>query len=309
MPEADEATLEEEPKQLAIEIEDDAPAQAEATAPEQEPEPQVEVKKDTDDLEEYGDNVKRRIGKMTAKLRESERREKAATEYAQAVNLELEEMRKKTANLDRSFVNEFDIRVQSEEALLKQELKKAIDTGDSEKQAEVQVRLSQVAADKDKVTRVKRQQEVTPQPQQFQQPQVNPLQKPQTVQQQPQQQLDPKAKAWAEEREWFGNDRPMTLLALAEHESMLTEGYDPDGDSDTYYAELNKRVEEAFPHKFQKDKKRKAPKVAAASRARVNKNGKKEIVLTESEATMADRLNVPREAYAKQVEKLRTRSE
>ena len=87
------------------------------------------------------------------------------------------------------------------------------------------------------------------------------------------------------------------------------EGYDPDGDSDTYYAELNKRIEEAFPHKFQKDKKRKAPKVAAASRARVNKNGKKEIVLTESEATMADRLNVPREAYAKQVEKLRTRSE
>ena len=123
MPEAEETTNQEEPTQLAIEIEDAAPAQAEATAPEQEPEPQVEVKKDTDELEEYGDNVKRRIGKMTAKLRESERREKAATEYAQAVNLELEEMRKKTANLDRSFVNEFDIRVQSEEALLKQELK------------------------------------------------------------------------------------------------------------------------------------------------------------------------------------------
>ena len=309
MPEADEATLEEEPKQLAIEIEDDNPPQEAAPETEQESEPQVEAKKETDDLEEYGDNVKRRIGKMTAKLRESERREKAATEYAQAVNLELEEMKKKTATLDRSFVNEFDIRVQSEEALLKQELKKAIDTGDSEKQAEVQVRLSQGAANKNKGTQVKRQQEATPQPQQFQQPQVNPLQQPQTVQQpQPQQQLDPKAKAWAEEREWFGNDRPMTLLALAEHESMLTEGYDPDSDSETYYAELNKRVEEAFPHKFQKDKKRKAPKVAAASRARVNKNGKKEIVLTESEATMADRLNVPREAYAKQVEKLRTRS-
>lgn len=305
MPEAQENT--EESQNLAIEIEDENSSQVTVTPTEEEIESQIEAKKDPDELEEYGDNVKRRIGKMTAKLRESERREKAATEYAQAVNLELEDMKKKTANLDRSFVNEFDNRVQSEEALLKQELKKAIDTGDSEKQADVQVRLSQVAADKDKVSRVKRQQESAPQPQQFQQP-ANVLQQAQP-QQQPQQQLDPKAKEWAEKREWFGNDRPMTLLALAEHESMLTEGYDPDGESDEYYNELNRRVEEAFPHKFQKDKKRKSPKVASASRARVNKNGKKEIVLTESEATMADRLSVPREAYAKQVEKLRTRRE
>jgi len=100
----------------------------------------------------------------------------------------------------------------------------------------------------------------------------------------------------------------MTLLTLAEHESMMTEGYDPDNDSETYYKELEKRIVEAFPHKFQKDKKRKSPKVASAGRVRTNANGKKEIVLTESEATMADRLNVPRTEYAKRLQEIRERN-
>ena len=101
----------------------------------------------------------------------------------------------------------------------------------------------------------------------------------------------------------------MTLLALAEHESLLSEGYDPQNDSESYYTELNNRIEVAFPHKFQKDKKRKSPRVASASRVRVNKRGKKEVVLTESEAKMADKLNVPRAEYGRQLEKIRLRSD
>ena len=225
MPDLEEA---QEPEQLAIEIEDSEDS-TEVAETEQEVKVEAKTESESDDLEDYSDNVKRRIGKMTAKLRESQRREKAATEYAQAVNSELEQIKQKAANLDRSFVNEFDNRVQSEEALLTQELKKAIDVGDASKQAEIQVRLSQVAADKDRVQRVRKQQEAQPAPQP-QQPYVNP--QPQVSQNQS---IDPKAQKWAEEREWFGTDRPMTLLTLAEHESMLTEGYDPDNDSETYY--------------------------------------------------------------------------
>ena len=302
MPETAEEIETEEPQQLTIEIDDDS------TDESKESEPKVEVKKDEEDtsLEDYGENVKRRIGKMTAKLRESERREQAATEYARALQLELDQSRQKTRSLDNSFVHEFDNRVHTQEQLLKGELKKAIDVGDSEKQAEIQVRLSEVAADKDKVTRVKRQRQAAPQ----QQPnylQQQPYQQP--VPPQAPVQRDPRAEQWASDREWFGEDRPMTLLALAEHESLLQEGFDPANDADSYYKELDKRIETAFPHKFQKDKKRRTPKVAGASRTRINKNGKKEIVLTESEAKMADKLNVPREAYAKQLELLRQRSE
>ena len=310
MPEAEtaqETTPEIPPEQLAIEIDsEETPTPVETSSPE-EKKTEADEKED-EGLTEYSASVKKRIGKMTARLRESERREQAATEYARAVNIELDQIKKKTANLDQSFVNEFDNRVQTQEQLLKGELKKAIDVGDSEKQAEIQVKLSSVAADKDKVDRVKRQREAAPQ-QNFLQPQH--IAQPQQQQQQPppQQQTDPRAKKWAEEREWFGEDRPMTLLALAEHESLLTEGYDPDNDHETYYAELDKRITEAFPHKFQKDKRRKSPKVASASRSRVNKDGKKEVVLTESEAKMAKKLNVPLKDYAEQLLRIRERNE
>ena len=260
------------------------------------------------ELRDYSENVKKRIHKMTAKLRESERRELAATEYAQAVVHENNQLKQKTINLDGAFVNEFDNRVQTQEKILKQELKKAIDLGDSEKQADIQIALSNVANDKDKVSRVKRQQAAQQQPTQapFNRP-TQPFQQP--FQQPVVNQTDPVAQKWASEREWFGEDRPMTLLALAEHESLLSEGYDPQNDSESYYTELNNRIEVAFPHKFQKDKKRKSPRVASASRVRVNKRGKKEVVLTESEAKMADKLNVPRAEYGRQLEKIRLRSD
>ena len=260
------------------------------------------------ELRDYSENVKKRIHKMTAKLRESERRESAATEYAQAVVHENNQLKQKTINLDGAFVNEFDNRVQTQEKILKQELKKAIDLGDSEKQADIQIALSNVANDKDKVSRVKRQQAAQQQPTQapFNRP-TQPFQQP--FQQPVVNQTDPVAQKWASEREWFGEDRPMTLLALAEHESLLSEGYDPQNDSESYYTELNNRIEVAFPHKFQKDKKRKSPRVASASRVRVNKRGKKEVVLTESEAKMADKLNVPRAEYGRQLEKIRLRSD
>ena len=260
------------------------------------------------ELRDYSENVQKRIHKMTAKLRESERRESAATEYAQAVVHENYQLKQKTINLDGAFVNEFDNRVQTQEKILKQELKKAIDLGDSEKQADIQIALSNVANDKDKVSRVKRQQAAQQQPTQapFNRP-TQPFQQP--FQQPVVNQTDPVAQKWASEREWFGEDRPMTLLALAEHESLLSEGYDPQNDSESYYTELNNRIEVAFPHKFQKDKKRKSPRVASASRVRVNKRGKKEVVLTESEAKMADKLNVPRAEYGRQLEKIRLRSD
>ena len=54
--------------------------------------PQVKVieveQEKSDELESYSKSVKTRINKLTGKLREAERREKAATEYAQNVKTE-----------------------------------------------------------------------------------------------------------------------------------------------------------------------------------------------------------------------------
>jgi hypothetical protein len=324
MPEDEKPPVEEKkeeessPQQLAIEIddsEDEVKVVADADA----------IPAEDEELKEHSEKVKRRINKLTAKLRESERRENAATEYARAVNVELEEMKQKTASLDISYVNEYDNRVQTQEKLLKQELKKAIDSGDSEKQAEIQVLLANVSTDKDKVERVRRrqqqhqpqtpvqqpQQPQTPvqQPQQPQTPVQQPQFQPPAYQPPPQPQTDPRAEAWAQRNEWFGEDRPMTLVAMSEHETLLEEGFEPLADPDSYYKELDKRIGDAFPHKFQKNKRRGTPRVAGASRTTINKKGKKEVVLTESEVKMADKLSVPHKKYAEQVEKIRLREE
>ena len=101
----------------------------------------------------------------------------------------------------------------------------------------------------------------------------------------------------------------MTLVAMSEHETLLEEGFEPLADPDSYYKELDKRIGDAFPHKFQKNKRRGTPRVAGASRTTINKKGKKEVVLTESEVKMADKLSVPHKKYAEQVEKIRLREE
>ena len=307
MPEAKKVPVEEKkeeessPEQLSIEIDDDPSDEVKIVANE------AAITDEDDELKAHSEKVQRRINKLTAKLRESERRENAATEYARAVNVELDEMRQKSASLDNSYVNEYDHRVQTQEKLLKQELKKAIDSGDSDKQAEIQVLLANVSTDKDKVGRVRRRQQQ--QPQQPQIPGQQPQFQPPPYQTPPQPQTDPRAEAWAGRNEWFGEYRPMTLVAMSEHETLLEEGFEPLADPDSYYKELDKRIGDAFPHKFQKNKKRGTPRVAGASRSTINKKGKKEVVLTESEVKMADKLNVPHKKYAEQVEKIRLREQ
>ena len=306
MPEDEKPPVEEKkeeessPEQLSIEIDDDPGDEVKIVANE------AAITDEDDELKAHSEKVQRRINKLTAKLRESERRENAATEYARAVNVELSEIKQKSASLDNSYVNEYDHRVQTQEKLLKQELKKAIDSGDSDKQSEIQVLLANVSTDKDKVGRVRRRQQQQPQIP-VQQPQFQPQFQPQPQPQTPQ--TDPRAEAWAGRNEWFGEDRPMTLVAMSEHESLLEEGFEPLADPDSYYKELDKRIGDAFPHKFQKNKRRATPRVAGASRTTINKKGKKEVVLTESEVKMADKLNVPHKKYAEQVEKIRLREQ
>ena len=75
------------------------------TEEQEQPEAEVEVEAKTevkpkpeqsdDELEQYSEGVKKRISKLTAKMREAERREQAALQYAQAAKKELEENQKK----------------------------------------------------------------------------------------------------------------------------------------------------------------------------------------------------------------------
>lgn len=270
------------------------------TEEQEKPEAEVEVETKTevkskpeqsdDELEQYSEGVKKRISKLTAKMREAERREQAALQYAQAAKKELEENQKKNLSLDSSYVTEFENRIKLQDQLLRNNLKEAIDRGDVDAQVEAQAQLANVASQNDKLAMIKQQQE-----QRAQQP--APVAEPQQPQQQPAPR-DPKADAWAAKNEWFGTDEPMTLTAFSIHKTMVeVEGWD--ATSDEYYAEVDKRMRQEFPHKFGLVPRQSGPVVASANRGG-QKKGKQKIQLTKSEVAIADKLGVTYEQYAKQ---------
>ena len=114
---------------------------------------------------------------------------------------------------------------------------------------------------------------------------------------------DPKAEKWAEDNPWFGQDTAMTYTAFDLHKK-LTEEEGFDAQSDEYYAEIDKRMRLDFPHKFGKTETTASTKptqtVASAKRS-VNNKSQKTVRLTPSQVTIAKKLGVPLELYAKQL--------
>jgi hypothetical protein len=254
----------------------------------------------TQEHEEYSNKVKKRIEKMTAKLRESERREQAALEYAKQVQANLQQMQAKVYNLDQGYLTESKGRIDSQISIAEANLQNAVEQNDGRAVVEAQKLLSQLMIQQDQLNRVAAQRpKVQPQaPQQvYQQP----------VYQQPPQQAprgpDEKAEQWAEENEWFGSDEVMTNGTFAIHNQLEREGFDLS--SDEYYDELNRRVRKEFPHKFRKPQVNTnvdAPGIAPATRGlSVSQTGRRTIKLTPSEVAMAKRIGVPLEEYAKYV--------
>ena len=291
MPQAAQKQDQEVEEKETDEVEVEVLETEEQEKPEVETEVQSKPEQSGDELEQYSEGVKKRISKLTAKMREAERREQAAIQYAQAAKKELEENQKKNLSLDNSYVSEFENRIKLQDQLYRNTLKEAIDRGDVDGQVEAQRQLANVASQNDKLAMVKQQQE-----QRARQP--VPVQQP--MQQQPQQPAppDPKAAAWAEKNDWFGTDEPMTLTAFSIHKTLVeSEGWDPH--SDDYYAEVDKRIRQEFPHKFGGTTRQSGPVVASASRGG-QKKGKQKIQLTKSEVAIADKLGVSYEQYARQ---------
>ena len=291
MPQAAQKQDQEVEEKETDEVEVEVLETEEQEKPEVEVETQSKPEQSGDELEQYSEGVKKRISKLTAKMREAERREQAAIQYAQAAKKELEENQKKNLSLDNSYVSEFENRIKLQDQLYRNTLKEAIDRGDVDGQVEAQRQLANVASQNDKLAMVKQQQE-----QRARQP--VPVQQP--MQQQPQQPAppDPKAAAWADKNDWFGTDEPMTLTAFSIHKTLVeSEGWDPH--SDDYYAEVDKRIRQEFPHKFGGTTRQSGPVVASASRGG-QKKGKQKIQLTKSEVAIADKLGVSYEQYARQ---------
>tara|TARA_R100000700_G_scaffold26593_1_gene33410 strand:- start:166 stop:1101 length:936 start_codon:yes stop_codon:yes gene_type:complete len=249
----------------------------------------------TEEMDDYGKKVQSRIDKLTKKLREAERREQAAVQYAQGVQEQAKTLQSRVGNLDRGYVLEYGNRVKAETEDAKKRLKEAMDAGDVNAQVEAQQDLARLAVENERVkaTEAKREKAETPvsQPntaQQYQQPRAP----------QPPAPPDPKAEDWAEKNEWFGKDEPMTLTSFSIHRKLMEEGFDPQ--SDSYYSEIDKRMRDTFPHKFDKQVSP-TQTVASVNRGSQPIARKGTVRLTPSQVAIAKKLGVPLSEYAKYV--------
>ena len=256
------------------------------------------------EVEDYGKKVQSRIDKLTKKLRESERREAAAIQYAQGVQGDADKIRHRARRLDAGYVGEFATRVEAETNEAKKALKAAVELGDSDAQVEAQQKLARLAIESERVKSTQAQRERLKKEMQARGVDPNQPQMPQ-YQQYPQQPPappppDPKAESWAEKNKWFGEDEPMTLTSFSIHRKIVEEGFDPS--TDDYYSEIDKRMKETFPHKFSPDGGSVSPTQTVASASRGGPIRRKGTVrLTPSQVAISKKLGVPLSEYAKYV--------
>jgi hypothetical protein len=255
-----------------------------------------------DEHEEYSQSVKKRIDRLTKKMREAERQREEALKYAQNVQSETETLRQRVQALDQGYMTEYGSRLSMEQQQVESELKRAVEMGDSDATVAAQRKLTQLAVASDRYETTKQAQERALKERQERAHQPNPQQFEQQPQPQPAVRApDPKAEDWASKNEWFGSDEAMTFAAFGVHKRLVEdEGFGPT--SDEYYSELDNRIRKEFPHKF-KDSTGKRPvqNVAGSARGSTGRTGRKQVKLTPSQVAIAKKLNVPLEEYAKYV--------
>ena len=265
-----------------------------------------------EELDKRRDKTQKRINKLVAQRKESEEREAAALQFAQQQKAEADALRGQLTNLNTGYSAEASSRIDSQEVQAKAAFKEAYESGEVDKMADAQQVMAKIAIEKERLRLFKSNQEKQQQAQEAQQNyQQQPGAQQQQLQQQeyvPQPQPDAKAVDWAEREEnsWFGQDRAMTATAFTIHQQLVQEeGYDPN--SDEYYSEIDKRIRTEFPHKFE-GKNARTQTVAPVSQGKTSQKSKKSVKLTPAQISVAKRLGVPLDAYAKEVAKIDARN-
>ena len=250
------------------------------------------------ELEDYSDSVKKRIDKLTYRMREAERQRDEAVNFAQNLQQEKSTLATKLSSSDASLVNEYKARVDSESERARKALREAQEIGDAEAIALATEAVAKSALESQNATKAANRQKLQNRRRLASNRQNNEVNSQAQPQQPPPR--DEKAEAWAEKNSWFGQDRVMTSAAIAIDDDLKRSGVDPT--SDEYYQELNAQLRDNFPHKFDKPKNVQSQQVAGSSRgASPASRGARKVSLTPSQVAIAKRIGVPVEEYAKYV--------
>ena len=283
------------------EVTEEAPV-VEDKSKQEEVKTEEEPKKDS--KEKYSKNVQKRFDEYAYQLGESRRREEEAIKIAQVLKSERDKVQQELSKLNTGYVGAEGGRIESSMEAAKAKLKKAMDDQDAEAMAAANLELGKLGADQARYEQLKAQQDALAKaPKQEKEVEIPKAQEQAPVK-------DPKAEAWAVENDWFGRDKVMTNVAYAIHEDLVNQGVDPR--TDYYYTEIDKRMRENLPHKFQQDSSPEEPAaqqpvqtVASANRNRGT--GRNVVKLSSSEAAIAKRLGLSNEQYASEKLKLQRR--
>ena len=260
-----------------------------------------ETPPEKEELENYSGKVKKRIDKLTARLRETQRREEAALDYAKNVQQQNQVLEERYQKTDGERLQEAQGRISSHALALKQVIKRAREEGDIDTETEAQQRLTTAMMEQQRIQDSTTRRQQPPQPQQPQQPQFQ-APAPRAPE------SDVRAEEWAENNDWFGTNTVMTHAVRGIHVDLVQkEGFDPS--TDEYYDEIDRRIKEIFPREFQSaptptDNRSRRPvqPVAPATRSSgVNSTARRTVRLSPSQVAIAKKLGVPLEEYAKHV--------
>ena len=258
----------------------------------------VRTQESDDELDEYSENVQKRINQLTAKRKQALEEADAAYRYAEEQKKQNEELQKKLEQLNTGYTSEFGNRIEAQSEQAKKLYKEAFDAGDAEKMSEATKLMGKLAIEDERLRLQKLRTENAGAEKNEGQPQTPQRQAPQN------QEIDPKLQSWLDKNTWFAKDMVMTRGAQALHEIVVGEGFDPS--TDDYYNEIDKRLRVEFPQKFQSDRKV-AQTVAPANGKAVTSGRKKQIELTPGQVAFAKKMRIPLEQYAKEVAKIETR--
>jgi hypothetical protein len=286
-----EFEIEADDDDVKVEIVDDTPEE------DRDRKPMAEQPDDVteEELSKYKDvKLRDRIAHLS-KARHEERRakERAERELQEAVSIaqrilaENESLKSNAGNNQKVILDQASTVASREMAEAKRAYKEAYEAGDSEALVNAQeaITSAKLKADRIEIAKQRALQEVKT-------PVQNVPTPPPPAREAP---VDEKAVRWKDRNSWFNKDREMTGFALAVHEKLVDEeGIDPR--SDAYYERIDSRMREKFPEKFSSNPKR-SNVVAPATRS----TAPKKIVLKQSQVSLAKRLGIPLDLYAKQV--------
>jgi len=178
-----------------------------------------EKPKQESELDEYSDGVKKRIAKLTKRMRESERQRDEATRYAQSVLREQKSLKDRLSKLDTGYVSEMESRITSSLEAAKSKLKSAREEGSIEAEIEAQKEIAKLGYEEARLADMKVNQEAEKKKIELNKQQPN-IQQERTQTPKP----DARATEWAEQNAWFGKDNAMTYTAFDLHKKLVGRG-------------------------------------------------------------------------------------